>query len=170
MKNVFSFGSTWDWEQWRNGECIKKWSEKNIVPNEGIAYFLGSALASETPITSWYIAIFDNDYPPVAGCTYATPNYTENTDYDETTRPEWVYGSVTSQTISNLASKATFTMSAAADIYGAGLVGGGTAATTKDDTAGGGTLLCASQFSSGVVSLATDDILKVVVAVSGASF
>jgi len=166
----FKIGATWYWEHWRNEKLLAEWSDKNIVPDAAVDYLLDATLNGATPIEDWYVAPFENDYTPIAGNTYATPGYTECTAYDEATRPLWDNDAVSSQTISNQTNKSVFTFTANKDIYGAGLVGGGTAATTKSDTAGGGTLFSSSQFSSGMVSLATDDVLKVIVYIAGASF
>lgn len=159
--------SIWQWEHFRDGKLIDKWEEKNLVTNEGLDHVLDVAFSGGTQITSWYVTIFENDHTPAAGNTYATPGFTESTAYDEATRPAWTDGGVSSQSVDNSASKASFTINATKTIYGAALVGGGTAATTKDDQAGGGTLYNLSQFSASK-AVEDDDVLKVTVTLTAA--
>lgn len=155
--------SRWEWEQWRGGELVDSWVERNLCTNEGLNYLLGAGFSAVTAITAWYVAIYDNNHTPASGNTYAVPGFTEATNYSEATRPAWQEGGVSSKSITNSANKASFTFSSAATIYGAALVGGGSAATTKGDTAGGGSLYNISAFSSGAKGMASSDILKVTV-------
>lgn len=156
-------GSLWQWEQWRGGKMVDSWVERNLCVNEGLNYLLGAGFAAVTAITAWYVAIYDNNHTPASNNTYATPGFTEATNYSEATRPAWSEAGVSAKSITNSASKASFTFSSAATIYGAALVGGGTAATTKGDTAGGGKLYNISAFTSGSKALASSDVLKVTV-------
>lgn len=146
-----------------------KWCEvaKNIVTNEGLDAILDIMLHAATQLTTWYVAIFESDTTPLATHTYAVPGYTESTAYDEATRPEYKEAAASSQSITNSANKATFTIDATKTIYGAALVGGGTDADTKGDTAGGGTLLCSCQFGSSK-AVEDDDTLEVTYEVSAA--
>lgn len=159
-------GSLWQWEQWRNGKVIDSWVEKNLCVNEGLDYLLGASFTGATAVSAWYVAIYDNNHTPASGNTYATPGFTEATNYSEATRPAWQDGGVSAHALTNSANKASFTFSSAATIYGAALVGGGTAATTKGDKAGGGTLFNISAFTSGVKAMASSDVLKVTVTLS----
>ena len=126
------------------------WTEDvhNLVTNQGLDSILNVYLDAATQITTWYCVIFESNSTPDAGWTYATPTYTELQTYDEATRPEYKEAASSSQSVTNSANKAVFTISATKTLYGAALVGGGSAATTKADTAGGGTLLCAAKFAS----------------------
>ena len=156
-------GSVWNWECFdKNGKL--KWRESihNLVTEEGRDHYLDVALSSGTQITAWYIELFESDHTPAAGNTYATPGYTPSDAYDEETRPAWTEAGVSSQSITNSASKASFTMDATKTIYGGSLVGGGSAATTKKDAAGGGTMLCLSAFSAGQ-PVNDDDVIKITI-------
>jgi len=146
-----------------------KWVEraKNLVTNEGLDALLDVMLHAATQITTWYVALFESDTTILATHTYAVPGYTECTAYDEATRQEYEEAASSSQSITNSANKATFTMSATKTIYGAAIVGGGTDGNTKGNTAGGGTLLCAAQFSS-AKSVEDDDTLEVTYTISAA--
>jgi len=147
----------------------EKWRENthNLFTNEGLDNLLNVYFHGATQLTTWYVALFENDHTVAAGNTYATPGFTECTAYDEATRQEYEEAAASSQSITNSANKATFTMSATKTIYGAALVGGGTAATTKGNTAGGGVLACAAQFSSSR-GVEDDDTLEVTYTVSAA--
>lgn len=155
-------GSLWQWEHYRDGSLIGQWADHNLCTDQGLNYLLGAGFSATTAITTWYIAVFDNNHTPAAGNTYATPGFTEATNYSGT-RPQWQEAGVSAKSITNSANKASLTFTSAATIYGAALVGGGSAATTKGNTAGGGTLYNVSQFSSGAKAMASSDVLKVTV-------
>lgn len=160
--------SVWDVECYRGGKRIWHEHVKNLVTNEGLNALLDIMFSGSTQITTWYVALFENDHTPAVGNTYASPGYTECTAYSETTRPEYVEAEGESETqITNSANKASFTMNATKTIYGAALVGGGTAASTKGDTAGGGTLYSLSKFSGSKTFIA-DDVFKVTVTLNAA--
>ena len=154
--------SIWDVEVIRDGKVVSgSYGNHNIVTNEGLNSILNIMFHGATQITTWYIAIFESDTTPAAGTTYATPVYTESTAYGEATRPAYDEAESTAQSMTNTASKATFTMNATKTIYGAALVGGGTDANTKADTAGGGTLYAAAKFGSSQ-AVVSSDVLQVV--------
>jgi hypothetical protein len=162
-------GSVWCVEHWRRGKLIDYTEHPNLMVDEGITYGMDSAFSGGTPITSWYIALFEDDHSPAAGQTYAVPVFTETTAYDEATRPQWSEAGVAAKVLTNSASKATFTFNATKTIYGGGLVGGGTDADTIDDQAGGGTLICNSQFTGGSKGVVDTDVLKITIAMTGSN-
>jgi hypothetical protein len=161
-------GSRWEWEHYRDGRLIDSWVEKNLCTNQGLNYLLDASFSGATAITAWYVAVYDNNHTPASNNTYATPGFTEATNYSEATRPAWTEAGVSAKSITNSASKASLTFSSAATIYGAALVGGGTAATTKGNKAGGGKLYNISAFSSGAKGMASSDVLKVTVTLTAA--
>lgn len=146
-----------------------KWKEDvhNIVTNEGLNALLNIMLHGSTQITTWYCLLFESDTTPAAGTTYATPVFTESTAYDESTRPAYNEAAASSQSITNSANKAVFTISGTKTMYGAALVGGGSAPSTKGDTAGGGTMFCAAKFSS-ARSVVDDDVINLTYSISAA--
>jgi hypothetical protein len=155
--------SIWYWECYgKDGDLKWKDSNHNRCVDEGLNALLDVMFHGTSQITTWYIAIFEDDYTPIAGNTYATPGYTESTAYDEATRPEFVEAAASGKSMTNSANKASFTMNATKTIYGGALVGGGTGASTKGDTAGGGTLYCSSKFSTSK-PVESGDTLKVTV-------
>lgn len=169
MKDGLKLVSIWNVDCYGQ-DGVLKWSEenRNLVTNEGLDAILDIMFHGSTQITTWYIALFEDNHTPAAADTYATPGYTESTAYDEATRPAFVEAAASSQSITNSASKASFTMNATKTIYGAALVGGGTGGNTKGDTAGGGTLYCVSQFTSGSKAVESADVLKVTVTITAA--
>jgi hypothetical protein len=158
--------SIWDWEHYRHGKLIDKWRDKNIIPNESLDDILDVYFSDGTQKTTHYLLIYESDTSPAAGMTYAVPVFTESTAYTESTRPAWTEAGVSSQSITNSASKASFTMNASKTIYGAGMVCGGTDADTKGDTAGGGVLNHVAAFTSGSKAVENADVLKVTVTIS----
>lgn len=162
-------GAIFNIEHWRGDKLLAERQEENLCPDAFINHVLDVALSGGTPITAWYVLIFNDNHTPAAGDTYATPGFTESTDYDESTRPAWTEAGVSSKVITNSASKATFTMAGTdTSIYGAALVGGGSTPSTKDDQAGGGTLGPEAQFTGGAVTgIVDDDVLKVYITITG---
>ena len=129
--------------------------DHNLVVNEGLDSLLSVCFNAGTQITSWYVGIFEGNYTPVAGDTAATiaGNSTESTAYDEANRIAWVEAAPSGQSITNTASKATFTMNATKTIYGAFLV----STNTKGGTTG--TLMAASRFSASRSVVDDDELL-----------
>ena len=162
-----TLNSKWEWRLYRDGKLIETWEQKNLCTDEGLTYLLDVGFSGASGVSPWYVVIFQDDHTPAAADTYATPGFTECTLYDESTRPTWIEAGVSSKTITNSASKATFTISGTTVIYGAALVGGGTAPSTKGDTSGGGTLYNESKFSSSK-AVEDDDVLKVSITLTAA--
>jgi hypothetical protein len=160
VKSIIPIGSWWEFEHYRKGVLIDHWAQKNVNTTEGLNHMLNVVFHGATPITTWYIGLFESDTTPLITHTYAVPGYTESTAYDETDRVPFVEAEATARVTTNTASKATFTISASKTIYGAFLCGGGTDGDTKGDTAGGGTLFASSRFAS-PKSVVDDDVLMV---------
>ena len=154
-------------ECFRKGEKI--WEEKahNIVTNEGLDAILNIMLHGSTQITTWYCVISETNTAAAGTMTYGTPSFTETEAYDEATRPAYNEAASSSQSVTNSANKAVFTISASKTLYGAGLVGGGTDPTVKSDKAGGGTLLCYALFSSSR-AVVDDDVVNLTYTISAA--
>lgn len=129
---------------------------ENLIPTEGINYVLGAALTGVSPLSSWFIALFEANYTPVAGITAATftSGATESTAYDESTRVAWVPGSISGGAVNNTASKAVFTMNATKTIYGIGQL----SASAKSATTG--VLVSIARFAA-AKAVVDDDVLNV---------
>ena len=152
--------SLWQWEHWRDDKLIDKWEEGNICTDQGLNYMLDAAFSAGTSFATWYVALFNDNYTPAAGATYATPGYTESANYDEASRPQWQEAGPSAKIITNSANKASFTMSTGETIYGAALV----SYATKSNTAhAGAKLFNVSQFTTGSKAVENDDVLKVTI-------
>jgi hypothetical protein len=66
-------------------------------------------LDNGTQSATWYVGLVNTNTAAAATMTYATPVFTEDTDYNEAARQTFD-GTVSSQAITNSASKATFTI------------------------------------------------------------
>jgi len=164
----FLVESVWDVEHWRKGELLSKTQDHNICTDEGLNALLDIMFHASTQITTWYVAIFEDNGTPAVGSTYAVPGFaTESTAYDEANRPAYDEAAASSKSITNSANKAVFTISATKTIYGEALVGGGTGADTKDDQAGGGTLYCESLFGASK-SVVDNDVINVTITLTAA--
>jgi len=162
--------SIWDVEHWRKDFLLSQTRDHNTVTNEGLDALLDIMFHAATQCTTWYVLIFETDTTPAAGTTYAVPVFTEtNAAYDEATRVEYVEAAASSQSLTNSANKATFTMNDTKTIYGAALVGkGGVAASTKGDVAlADAFMYCASKFASSKAVISGDS-LKVSITLTGA--
>jgi hypothetical protein len=107
--------------------------------------FVASLLrATGAPIGNWYVGLFENNYVPTSGVTSADrPGVVgECTSYSEATRPAWNHAYDGVSVVDNLASKATFTFTAAKTVYGAFLVSSNAKAGNT------GTLLSIARFST----------------------
>lgn len=144
---------------------VPSWKEiiHNLVVNEGLTDVLDVYFKSGTQSATWYIAIYGDDQTPAAGWTYAVPVYTEFTNYDESTREEWVEGAISSQSLDNSASPAEYTCTSGTNtIYGASMVN----VSTKGDVASGsGVMFSAAKFSSSR-PFNTAEVLKIVVTIN----
>jgi hypothetical protein len=139
----------------RDGEVIEEFTDHNLVVNEGLNSVLNVYLAAATQITAWYLGIFEGNYTPVSTVTAATITAasTESTAYSETTRQVFSPAAAASQSITNSASRATFTFNATKTIYGAFLVSN----STKSGTTG--TLFSAAKFASAKSVVSGDQLL-----------
>ena len=155
----------WKWDHYRAGKLIDSWEYDNACSDEGLNHMLDVTFHGTTAISPWYIEIFESDTTPDGDTTYAVPVYTPCTAYTEGARPEYVEAAASSKVITNVANKATFTMNATKNVYGASLVGGGSAATTSGDVAGLGTLFSGSKFTA-VKSVIATDVLDVTIAIT----
>jgi hypothetical protein len=134
-----------------------KWQDdiKNLVTNEGLNHLLDVALSGATQDTTWFIGLTSASPTVAAGNTLAShAGWTEVTAYDETNRVAWVDGGVASQSVSNSASPATFTINAnSTDVGGAFLAGVNTGTS--------GVLYAVGAFTAGNKSLDDNDTLDV---------
>jgi hypothetical protein len=136
-----------------------KWTDHidNLIVNAGLDHLLDVALSAGTQITTWYIGLTDGTPTVAAADTMSShAGWTEVTAYDEAARQTWTDGGVSSQSVSNSASPATFTISTDGTTVGGLFL---TSVSTKGGTTG--TLYAAGAFSAGDKSLDDNDTLDV---------
>lgn len=156
-------GFVYEVELIRGGAVIDYERTANIVPTEGLNFFLNSALTGGVAYSAWYVGIFENNYTPLAGDTMVTflggSKATECTAYTSTNRISWVYDTVASGAISNTTTKAEFTMNATKTIYGGFLTQGQAKGATT------GPLVSAVKFSA-AKSVESGDILRILAGIT----
>ena len=154
-KSKIWIGGQFEHDVLRGGKLLGAARDPNIVVNQGLNALLGIMFNAATQITAWYVGIFEGNYTPVATDTAAniTANSTECTAYDEATRVAYDEAAPSGQSITNSASKATFTMNATKTVYGAFLA----SASAKSATTG--TLFSASKFSAARAVVDNDQLL-----------
>jgi len=138
---------------WDDGKLIQvpKWKEIifNLVTYECLDDVLGVYFQGGSQATTWYILLFDSDSTPAGTWTYANigTDFTEFTDYDETTREEWIDGSVLNRILDNSATPAEFTASVGVNtvIYGTAMVN---VSTKGDNASPSGLIFNGARFSS----------------------
>lgn len=140
-----------------------KWRDEfdNLVTTAGLNKYLDATLKTGLASPAWYVGLVTG---PGSGTTFAAGDtmashagWTENTDYDEATRPALTLGSISAGSVNNSASKAVFTMSAGVTIAGCFVADNNTKGGTS------GTLLGAGDFTGGDRAVVDNDVLNVTV-------
>lgn len=162
--NQLVVGGRFHVDHMRGGKKIDEIEFPNLVVNEGLNHILNTVLHGGAQTATWYIGLFKGNYTPIATVTAATITAasTECTEYDESTRVAYDEAAASGQSISNTASKATFTMNASVSVYGAFLA----SASAKSATSG--VLLAAGRFGS-VKTVDDDDQLLLTYTFNAAS-
>jgi len=136
-----------------------------LVVNEGLDDVLEKYLKGSSYTAAHYVGLTDGTPTFAAADTMAShAGWTEVTAYDEAARQTATWGSVSSQSVDNSASKATFTISTNSTTIGGAFL-------STDNTKGGttGTLYGGGAFSAGDKTLDDDDVLYVTVTASAAA-
>ena len=137
---------------------IEKWRDtaKNLVTNEGLDTILNLLLKGTANIDPWYVGLTDGTPTTAAGdqLTGTHAGWTEIEDYTEGVRQEFVDGALSSQSVSNSASKASFAIDATVTVGGAFLASSATFGAN-------GLLLCVAAFTGGDKAPDSGDTLEV---------
>lgn len=160
MNKNFKIGGSFEYTLIRGGEVIDSWVEDNIIVDEGLNYALGASFGAASPVTTWYVGLYKNNYTPIAtnvmatftGAGVASESITE---YSNVTRPAWVPAAVAAKTITNSASPATFNISSGVTINGSFL------SSSNAKGSNGGVLSAASKFATSRI-LQVDDVLNII--------
>lgn len=143
----------------KNGD--EKWRDviDNMIVNVGLDYMLDVSLSGATATTAWYIGLTDGTPTPAAGDTMSShAGWAEVAAYDESVRQTWDEAGVSSQSITNSASAAVFTISTNSTTTGGAFLA---SSSTKSETAS--TLFSVGAFSAGDKLLDDGDTLTVTV-------
>jgi len=137
---------------WVTGYESDTRDDHNIIPDEGLNYFLSVGMKSGSQITTWYCMLHSGTGTPTAAITAANYNATVSEitsgseGYTEATRVAWSGDAVdtVNTEVVNDTTPAAFTIITASSlaVNGAGLV----SVSTKGSTAG--TLVSAGKFSA----------------------
>jgi len=103
---------------------VETFEASNLLPQVSINHIAGLIRGSGSPIASWYLGLFENNYVPTSGVTSADiPGVVgECTAYDAATRPLWVNAFDGFASIDNLSNRVTFEMNTPKTVYGAFIV------------------------------------------------
>lgn len=155
VESDIKMGGVFSYELRRKDGTVEAWESHNLVVNQGLNHALDVVLHGVAAVNPWYVAIFEGNYTPLATDTAATivASSTECTAYTEATRPEYIEAAAATQSITNSASRATFSFNASKTIYGAFL----TSVATKSATTG--TLLAADKAGTAKVVTSGDQLL-----------
>lgn len=127
----------------------KTWQDApNLITEQGREHLLGVALAGQSAVAGWYMALFGSNYTPTSALTAATfpvtaGELTSGTEgYSNPTRRQWTPGPVDNAEVSNQAAPAEFAMKTASHVtvWGAALL----SEQAKGSTAG--VLMSAANF------------------------
>lgn len=146
-------------EHYRGGKLlgISETIPHNLIYNLGLNHILDSTFHNDASPT-WYVLLYNTNTTPLAAHTYASKSFTEDVDYDEATRPEYQEAAASSQSMTNAANKATFTITTGGQtIYGCALVDD----STKGDSAAGGAVMACGGLISPARVVAAADVLNV---------
>ena len=115
-KGKFVLKGVYEFELIRDGKTIDKWTDENLIPDEGLNHILNVVGINATVrATNWYVGLIDTAHSVVAGDTasalaaieYGASKYT---DYlgSTTARPILNFATSTAKSLTNSASRAQF--------------------------------------------------------------
>lgn len=140
-----------------NGEL--KWVEEfdNLVVTAGLNDVLDKTFKGSSYTAAWYVGLADGTPTFNAADTMSSHGgWTEITAYDESVRQTLTLGSVSGGSVSNTASKATFTINGTTTVGGAFVVSNSTKSGTTGTLYGGGAF-------NADRSLVDDDVITVTI-------
>ena len=153
-------------------ECIgpdgkSKWVEEmdNIIPNVGLDEILDKVWKGSGYTAAHYVGLTDGTPTVAAGDTMSShAGWSEVVAYSESVRQTLTLGTVSSQSVDNSASKASFSINADSTTIGGAFI---PTSSTKSGTSG--ILMSVAAFSGGDKSADNGDTLNVTVTLTAAS-
>lgn len=126
-----------------DGVVVDSWPIVNLVPTAAINHMAAALFGDVAPIGTFYVGLFENNYLPVAGALSSDLPSTigEFVGYSEAARPIWARVN-TDGLITNVASRAAFTVTTAKRLYG------GFLCSSSEKGGGSGLLLSVARFDS----------------------
>lgn len=117
-------GFVYEYELLVDGVVVDSWTVENLIPQVGVLQLSNAMFGDVSPIGTFYVGLFANNYLPSAGATSADlPSVIgEFVGYSEASRPIWQRVNDGSGTFSNAAARAAFTCTQSARLYGGFLV------------------------------------------------
>lgn len=141
-----------------------KWVNRvhNLLPNVMLDHILDTVYHGSSQVTTWYLGLKNTGSGAAADTLASHAGWTENQNYSEGTRPAFNEAAASSQSITNSANKASYSINADSQTI-AGIF------LASDSTKGGtsGTLGAVTDFSS-AKSADNGDTLEVTYTVSAA--
>lgn len=137
----------------------------NITVNAGLDDILDKYWKGSTYTAAHYVGLTQGTPTVAAGDTMSShAGWTEQTGYNESVRQTLTLGTVSSQSVSNTASKAVFTITSNSTTVGGAFV-------TTNSTKGGttGTLIGGAAFSGGNQTLSAGSTISITVTNTAAS-
>jgi len=144
-----------------------KWTDEfeNLVVDAGLDDSLDKHLKGSSYTAAWYVGLMDGTPSPAAGDTMSShAGWSEVTAYSEATREALTLGSVSSQSVDNSASKASFSINSNSTTIGGAFIASD---NTKSGTSG--VLYGAGAFSAGDKTLDNGDTLNVTVTLTASA-
>jgi hypothetical protein len=154
-RNPRGLRGRFDFELKRGDGSVERWSEHNIIPNAALNDNLDVWASGGTQDTTWFVGLAGTGTKAAGDTMGSHAGWAEITDYDEANRVAFVEAGVSSQSLSNTASPAVFTINASVTVAGAFLA----ALNTKGGTTG--ILFAVSNFTGGNKTLGDNDTLTV---------
>lgn len=166
IRQAFVMRQRWTFEAFDRFGHLKwvDFIDANLVVDEGLNDILDKYYKGSAYTAAHYVLLTDGTPTVAAADTMSShAGWTEVTAYSEGSRPSFTPGAVSSQSVDNSASKASFSINGTTTVGGAGL--------TTDSTKGGttGTLVGAGAFSGGDKGLSNGDTLNVTITASNSS-
>jgi len=141
----------------------KKWEDEftNLITNEGINHILNTEFHNGTKVYPWYVGLKHAGSANVADTLSSHPGWTECANYSGT-RPSFNEAAASGQSITNSASKATFSINTNGQVIAGAFLCSAASGTS-------GTLFSVGDFSTGNKTLDNGDTLQVTYTLNGVS-